>query len=423
VVEHHDALRLRFVQKGGAWQQHNAPAESQPVFTALDLSGLGEAAASKQVEQVSAALQASLDLSHGPLLRLCWLSMPEGGKPRLLIAIHHLAVDGVSWRILLQDLETACRQLQAGQRVQLPPKTSSFQQWAQALVGYANTEVLAGEGDYWEALASQPATPVACDYPDGVNSVASTARVSVELSVEDTQALLQEVPRAFRTEINHALLAALLETIAACTGQSGLWLDMEGHGREDIGADLDVTRTVGWFTCLYPVYLRRPASATAGATLVSVKQQVRTIPRRGIGYGLLRYLRPERRLASFPPAEISFNYLGQFDQLFAAGSLFVPAPESAGPSQAASGLRPYVWDISARIIGDRLQLSWDYSTNLHRETTIRTLADRFAVELRNLVTCSQSPQAGIVSPDDFGLPNLSEAELIRAFSEVGLQSK
>jgi non-ribosomal peptide synthase protein (TIGR01720 family) len=338
---------------------------------------------------------------------------------RLLLVIHHLVVDGVSWRVLLEDLYTAYTQLQAGQVVALPAKTTSFQQWAERLAAYAQSAALRAERDYWRALASQPTRRLPRDHAAGANIVESARTIQVALSVEETQALLTGVPAAYRTQINDVLLTALVQAVGAWSGEARLLLDLEGHGREDLFAEVDLTRTVGWFTTLYPVLLDLRDVTGVGAALQAVKEQLRQVPQRGIGYGVLRYLAADAALQALPAAEIKFNYLGQVDQVVGAtGALFGGARESSGPTQDPHGLRSHLIDVSGVIAGGQLYLTWTYSAAMHDQATIEALAQRYLTALRDLIAHCLLPDAGGFTPSDFPEMNLTQKELDELIAEL-----
>ncbi|MGH7999038.1 MAG: amino acid adenylation domain-containing protein, partial [Brasilonema sp.] len=331
LLVHHDLLRLHFVQAESNWQQIIVDSNKEVPFIRLDLSALSANQQKATLEAAATKLQRSLNLSQGPLMRVALFDFGASKPSRLLIVIHHLAIDGVSWRILLEDFQTAYEQLKCGEAIQLPPKTTSFKHWGERLKEYAHSEATQAEQDYWLAQArkSIPCLPV--DFL-GNNTVASERTVSIALSVEETQALLQDVPTAYRTQINDVLLTALVQTFAQWTGEHLLLVELEGHGREEIFDDVDLSRTVGWFTTHFPVLLDLEKASNPGEALKAVKEQLRGIPKRGIGYGLLRYLNGNKeiteQLQALPQAEVKFNYLGQFDQVLSSSSLFEPAQES-----------------------------------------------------------------------------------------------
>jgi amino acid adenylation domain-containing protein/non-ribosomal peptide synthase protein (TIGR01720 family) len=420
---HHDALRLRFYCDFASWRQiTSTPAESTP-FLRVDLSKMPPEDREAAIESVAAEQQASFNLSEGPLLRVVLMDLGAGQPGRLLIVVHHLAVDGVSWRILLEDLHTAYEQLSAGKVVQLPHRTSSFQLWAQRLSTYANSETAKGELSYWTAEKRREAGRLPLDFPEGVNSAGSARNVTVSLTAEVTRALLRDVPALYRTQINDVLLTALVQAYANQTGQRSLLVGLEGHGREPLFEDLDLSRTVGWFTSYFPLHLHLEKADEPGESLKSIKEQLREVPNRGIGWGLLRYLNNDEKiiasLQSFPSPELSFNYLGQLDRILPERSPFSAAPESAGSNRSPRALRAHIIDVNAHIVGGQLWLRWIYSENLQRRETVEALAQGYVEALRLLVEHCCSREAGSYVPADFPLAKLSASKLDKLFAKSG----
>jgi len=245
--------------------------------------------------------------------------------------------------------------------------------------------------------------------------------VTVGLSAGETEALLSEVPEVYRTQINDVLLASLVEAVGKWTGRRQVLVEMEGHGREEIGDDVDVTRTVGWFTTHYPVVLEVAEGADVGEALKMVKEQLREVPERGLGWGLLRWLREDGAAVrgEAAEAELSFNYLGQFDQVLGDGAAFVPARESAGPERSHTGGRSSRLGITGRVSGGRLLMSWAYSEVMHRRETIERVAEDFISALRKIIAHCQSPEAGGYTPSDFPDADLSQSELDDLAAMIG----
>ena len=435
LLGHHDALRLRFVREAEGWRQWNEGLTGlAPSWTRVDLSGLPPGAAAASLADAGSRAQSSLDLARGPIARAVWIDLP-GGETRLLLVIHHLAVDGVSWRVLLEDLSTAWSQLGSGSEVSLPEKTTSYQDWAELLVEHAagwRPAAMAAELDFWRREEGAPLVALPVDFPGGGNRGAEARRVSVALAVEETQVLLQEVPAVYRTRIDDLLLTALARTFAG-PGEA-LRVDLEGHGRDvevsgagGIGG-VDLSRTVGWFTCIYPVRLEAGGS-DVGAALQAVKEQLRSIPGRGIGWGLLRdrrALRPEADAApDGPPPEISFNYLGQLDTALPEGSPFGVASEDLGPARSARAPRSHLLDVGGAVSGGRLRVTWIYSEGLHHRSTVEAWAERFLAGLRELIAHCLSRarrRLGGYTPGDFPLARLGQAELDRLLcAEWGIE--
>jgi non-ribosomal peptide synthase protein (TIGR01720 family) len=413
LLEHHDALRLRFVREEGGWRQAGTLPGAVP-FAMLDLSALPQAERSHALERAAGALQAGLNLENGPIVRAAVFHFGSGEPDRLLLAIHHLAVDGVSWRILLEDLWTACEQLGRGEGVKLPPKTTSFRSWAEGLAERTHSGAFDSELEHWLEAAGAPVAPLPVDIssPAEANTVASARSIAVSLRPDETEALLQEVPRAYQTQINDVLLAALARAFRNWTGKRYLRVDLEGHGRENVLDGADVSRTVGWFTALYPVLLHLSGSGDPGEDLMTVKEELRQIPGRGVGFGLLRYLGSDQdALAEAPPAEVSFNYLGQLDRVLPEASPFGPAPETAGDLQSPRDRRPWLIEIVASLSEGRLGVTWLYSASVHRRDTVERLANTYLNELRALIEHCRSPHAGGFTPSDFPLADLGQEGL------------
>jgi non-ribosomal peptide synthase protein (TIGR01720 family) len=228
--------------------------------------------------------------------------------------------------------------------------------------------------------------------PGGRNTEASASSITASLSEEDTETLLREAPAALGTEINALLLTALAGSFRQWTGNPALLINLEGHGREDSWADLDVTRTAGWFTTIFPVRLEAE-SADPLETLRAVNDQLRRILNRGIGYGLLRYLcDPEntRRFRALPQPEVSFNYLGQFGQEPAQASFLRPTGGPNGPMRSGRQRRAHLIDVTGGIAGGRLRLEWIYSRELHKVDSVRKIAEAFLIGLRDLAAAARS---------------------------------
>ncbi|MCW2917435.1 MAG: Non-ribosomal peptide synthetase, partial [Actinomycetia bacterium] len=423
LVEHHDTLRLRFLQDEGGWRQEQASMEDVPehLLQVEDLRSVPSGELSAVVEAIAAEAQTTLSLTAGCLLQAVHFDAGPARPARLLVIVHHLAVDAVSWRILLEDLERAYAQILAGEPVSLPLKTTPFRDWARHLEHRARGDEIGAEADFWlTALRAGMQTGLTLDLlPDegealqDTNTRADLATVVVALDAEHTRLLLQEVPLAYRARIDEILLTAVGTALAEWMDEPRLLVDLEGHGREDVGPQLDLSRTVGWFTSVHPVLLEMvPGDPVAAVN--QVKERLRRVPGPGLGYGLLRFLRhdpPAQRLADLPPAAISFNYLGQFDQSFQAEGLWEPAEESEGPGHPLSAPRSYLLEIDAMVLAGELRVTWSYSDRLHHRSTLAALADRCLDVLRTLIDHRKSPEVGDRTAADFADTGLSQGEL------------
>ena len=418
LLRQHDALRNRFQkQRDGEWRQWCAPSEEGELpFAAVDLSEVATAELRNSIEEAAAEWQKSLHF-EGPMLRAVYFNPGEERSARLLLVVHHLIMDAVSWRILLEDLQAAYRQLAAGAAIQLQAKSSSYQQWALKLQAYASSSVLQEEVAYWTDERRLRVQKLPVDQ-EGRNLESTTRHVSNKLSKELTEALLREVPRAYNTQISDVLLAALAGAHQRWTGERLLVVDAEGHGREGLFDEVDLTRTVGWFTSIYPVLVELPAGSDCGERLKSIKEQVRRVKHGGVGYGVLRYLSPDeavrRRLAAQPQAEISFNYLGRYEQAMSEmkeAGLFYAVPERPGPLRAGAMQRRYKLQLACTVNNGELQIGWEYSTDIYRAETVAQLAGEYLEELERLIRHCQSSEAGGFTPSDFPEAELTQSEL------------
>ena len=444
VVTHHDALRLRFVRQRAGWRATNAPSESASVFARLDLGHVAPGEQAAAMRAAAAELHRSLNLEEGPLLRALLFDLGEDVPARMLLTVHHLAVDSVSWRILLEDLQTAYLQLRCGEPVRLPPKTTSFKRWAEHLTDFATYSArasasaeasvahAAGEAAYWRGVLAHRAEKLPLDVPAGgdANTVGATDVVGTRFSVAQTQALLQEVPRTRKATIQEVLTAAAAAAVHRWTGRS-VRLHLEGHGREDLIEDADLSRTVGWFTSLFPLVIdfgetvEQCGEATfdhtdSAAALSTVKEALRSVPRRGIGYGILRYLCPGD-VPEIPAAwepEISFNYLGQLDPEPSEHAGFRIREHPDDMQRSPEAHRPHLLEIDAIVVHGALQVRWTYGTGCHRRATIERLARDAERFVEALLEDPGSETQAAYSPSDFSASELDRAGLDAVLKHV-----
>ena len=395
LVHHHDALRLRFVQQADGWQQAHAAPVSEPLLWQCQASSEAELAA------LCDEAQRSLDLAQGTLLRAALVSMADGSQ-RLLLVIHHLVVDGVSWRILLEDLQQVYRE-QA-----LPAKTSAYQHWAQQLQSHAQT--IDAQLPYWQAQSIDAELP--CDHSEGGLQNRLGKKLETRLDAEQTRRLLQDAPAAYRTQVNDLLLTALARVISRWSEQPAALIQLEGHGREDLFDGIDLSRTVGWFTSLFPVRLH--AAGALPDAIKSVKEQLRAVPDKGLGYGLLRYLgtsQARESLSNLTAPRITFNYLGQFDQQFNDSALFVPASQGSGQAQDPQAPLANWLTVEGQVYGGELALQWGFSREMFEASTVQRLADEYTAELKALIEHCCATPAGQATPSDFPLARLTQLQL------------
>ena len=422
LLDHHDALRMRFHRQDDIWTQENLASERNVVFVVIDLSGIPDVMLRSEIERTAVQVQESLDLSEGPLVRIAKMDLGEARGERLLISIHHTVMDGVSWRILLEDLAAGYEQAQRGLEIDFGGKTSSYQEWGEALTSYADGDEIGKETEYWIERSGEKTGRLPVDYQSGENTVGSRRAVRVALDEGETRDLLTRAGEAYRTRIQEVLVCALSEALSEWTGNDRVKIEIEGHGREDIASGIDVTRTIGWFTSVYPLIIDFDRKSGSGEKLKSVKEQMRRVPNQGIGYGILRYLSADEHtvesLKQQGDAEVVFNYFGQLDNA-ASPSQFAMAPEDKGSDRSERAHRIYLLDVVGDVAGGVLTLSFWYSENRHRRETIERLALRCRGALSNLIAHCLSEGAGGYTPSDFELVDIQQSDLDRIAASGG----
>ncbi|WP_445009164.1 amino acid adenylation domain-containing protein [Pseudomonas rhodesiae] len=395
---HHDVLRLRFSQHGAEWKAEHAEPASGLLWhaTVPDTQAL-----TARCEEA----QRSLAL-NGPLLRVLLADLPDGSQ-RLLLVMHHLVVDGVSWRVVLEDLQSLYRQHA------LPAKTTSFKAWAERVQGYAHSEAIQSQKHFWLQQLDGMHTDLPCRDPHGARPGRLARTLVSRLDAERTRQLLQQAPAAYRTRINDLLLTALARVICQWTGHASSLIQLEGHGREDLFDDIDLSRTLGWFTSVFPVRLT-PADSMADS-IKQIKEQLRAIPDNGLGFGALRYLGDDATRQAFsrlPVPRITFNYLGQVDASFdQPDGLFATASESAGAEQSPDAPLSNWLTVNGQVYGGELHMGWTFSPLMFDPEVIEALSVAFSRELTALIAHCCTPGNSGVTVSDFPLARLNQQQL------------
>ncbi|MCG8313833.1 MAG: amino acid adenylation domain-containing protein, partial [Pseudomonadales bacterium] len=421
VVVQHDALRLRFeYAEAGVHQYHHDDPEGYNHFALheVDLRKKPKHSIAQEISAQASGIQSSLNLQKGPLLSVAVFELPENTR-KLLLTIHHLVVDGISWRVLLDDFTTALDALVNKQPPKFQPKTTSYKQWIEALQDHVNQGALAEEVSYWQKLVAKEKPQLPVDHPEGANLVAFSSKHTVVVDTAKTTELLRDVPRAYKTEINDILLTALAKTIANWSGNNDLLIDLEGHGRELFNERVDLSRTVGWFTSVYPVRLAYDSALPIDVNVKGIKENLRTIPNRGFGYGALKYLSENEEirevLAAAPKADVVFNYLGQFDAVLDNNPWFSLATEDKGSEHSLESHEPHLLSVNSHVVNGSLHIEWIYSTAKYEADTIAYLANQYVENLRQIIEYCLDPTTFGYTPSDFPLAQLPQQEIDRLF--------
>ncbi|MBK5491094.1 amino acid adenylation domain-containing protein [Bacillus sp. TH17] len=418
LLKHHDALRFRYEQlPNGTWRQRNEGTDEHSVLHVVKRNKANEQAWNKVIQEEMNITQTSFNLVTGPLMRVVYFEDTLSGNDRIFWVIHHLVVDGVSWRILLEDLQVVYNQMKQGQGVRLPAKSTSFKEWSERLQAYSDSGISKEVQDYWNERVEKETMKIPMDYPMQETTEESIDQVTRTLGVEETHALLQEVPVTHKTRINEVLLAALGQAIVDFTNQQTVSIHLEGHGREEMVEGIDLSRTVGWFTSIYPVHLNFQGTKTPIEGLKAVKDQLRQIPNRGVDYGILRYLKKELLPFYQQKPSISFNYLGQFDQVFSKESLFMQETGFTFLDHAPDSKPSHLIEVIGMVKDEKLHFVWIYSREQFSRLKIQAIADGMLRHLRQLINKPTTESAFTVS-DFADAEDLTEESLSKVLLKL-----
>lgn len=414
LVKHHDALRLKFYYEGNAWHQVNTEFTDQNLLKTIDLAEFEGQNLDEVVKQHMITAQSSFNLGE-PLLIKAILFRNYRDKILLMIIAHHLVVDGVSWRILLEDLQRVYNQLTLEKPVSFPEKTTSYKHWAEQLINYAQSEAALEKLAYWVEADYKGVSSLPSDYENGSNREQDQSTVMVSFTQNETRQILNEAIKNYSITINQLFLAALGSALSRWAGNNRYLVDLESHGRVDKFDHIDVSRTVGWFTAVYPNLISIDAQMTPEAALKAIKEQTAQLPDDCIEYLLIKYGSQNQKLVevlnTIPKSDILFNYLGKLDQENQEQALFTVSPQMAEFSRDPANERLYKLEINGYVAESQLYFNWSYSKQMYKQETIAALVADFKFKLLELAEfCINSATMGF-SPSDFPNAELNEQEL------------
>ncbi|KAF6626198.1 amino acid adenylation domain-containing protein, partial [Paenibacillus sp. EKM208P] len=396
ILAHHDYLRTVLKQSNESIKAWNRKISSENLYslTVYDLDDCIDLPGT--IERLANQTQGALNLNHGPLINVAIFKTSSGDH--LLISVHHFIIDMVSWRILLEDFSTVYKQVRNHKEIKLPNKTSSFQDWASSLLQYAQSEKLIEEKKYWNKIFERNYNQLPKDFKENKGTVTTSETVTVSLSSKDTKALLKNSHQTYNTEINDLLLVALGMSVKKWANINDIIINLEGHGREQLFNHLNITRTVGWFTTQYPVVLNMEESSNLEKTIQQTRDMLREIPNKGIGYGILKYLSSATEdFKNHYIPEISFNYLGQFDQDLQNNTNYL-SDYSKGSDVSLKQSRTNSLDIYGMAINGKLSLTINYSNLQYRKKTIMSLVKLLEDNLKQVIHhCSTKNTEALMS--------------------------
>ncbi len=404
LIEHHDALRMNYGQEKKALYFNDAYLLEDNKIEIYNLSGMSSSERDTRILQIYNKVKASFNIEKGLLFKACLIKQ-EDYKVQLLLTAHHLIVDGVSWRILLDDINYMLNQLFNRQIIKLPQKTQSIKKWAELIEGYINADIYK-EVDYWKSVIDKEfAFPT--DYTSAEDTKGSGKTITGRLEVQDTVNLLLNANKAYNTDIRDLLIVSLIKTIKQFSHTEKIVIEMEGHGREDVFNSIDISRTVGWFTSIYPFYIRLNNNDLSSQIRL-VKEQIRKIPNNGFRFGILKYL--SKSISDNNEKRIRFNFLGDFDSQNNSDFYKVLNTES-GEDISEENLLTCLLDINCFIMDKELNVKVTYSNNLFYLETMERFLEEFIDNVKIIIKHCCNKREVEFTPSDFDTVDISMEDL------------
>lgn len=365
--------------------------------------------------------QESLNLSEGPLLRVVLVKGSKSNPDKIFIICHHLIIDAVSWRILAEDLAALFDAYEMGSPIELPSKTTSYLDWAKEIYHSVESSKWDNEIQYWQNLSARSYEKIQYDN-NGTNNEERMQTHNTLLSEEYTSKLLFKVHHAYNTEIGDLLLSALFYTFKKIFSVISIKVDLEGHGREDVFSKVDISRTIGWFTSIFPFYLEIPSSEKLDDLIKVTKENIRNIPNRGFGYGLLKYLNSSKPrgelLRSEYDSEVRFNYLGRFDNIETNGDFSRISSPIKLANRSNRQKSQYLININAMITNNELIIYWGYSSSFFNKKTIEAVGQKYIDTLKLIIDHCANVSAVSYTPSDLPEIEIDQKCLDELFEEL-----
>ncbi|OEU67170.1 MAG: hypothetical protein BBJ57_13610 [Desulfobacterales bacterium PC51MH44] len=410
IQQHHDILRARYYQDNEHWVQEIASEDD--FVCAFEFADLRKDQNFREtIRRRGDFINKNLNLQAGPLMKVLFFRTGEGDQ--IMIVIHHLLIDGISWRILLEDFALEYQRVIKGQHIRFPAKTDSFKHWATEMVHYAQSDFLLKEKSYWASLEAKSVPVLPVDHESNVNSYSNSETICIRFAKKETETILTNVNHAYTTTTEDILLTALVRAIYRWKHIDRTLITLEGHGRENVINGQNISRTVGWFTSIYPVLFDLPVDRDIGYQIKVIKETIRKVPNRGIGYGILKYLtRPDKKkeLSFSLNPQIGFNYLGQFDA-DAGTELFAVSTDLVGKPVNPEAERLCELEISGIILNNELEITVSYNNICFEKNSVTEFLNGFQEEMRKIIWHCQKKKTTDLTPADLTCSELSIDEL------------
>lgn len=405
LIEHHDGLRLNFDEKEQTLYFNNNHLKEDFKIDTYDISNIEEDKKSDKIHQICTEARKSLDLANSLLLKAVLIKL-DGSVERLFITAHHIVIDGVSWRILLEDLYTVYKVLEQGKEVVLPKKTAPLSDWHKELVRYSEINQLESEREYWNEIEEfNFALPSDYEVKDwGVNNI---DKVDGNLSKEDTSYLLKESYKIYNTDVVTLLIVSLAKALKSWVQEDTFIIELENHGRHI--DNIDVSRTIGWFTAMHPVKIQIESNNTS-EQIMSIKEQIKGIPNKGIGYGFLKYIKQDFKYDKNTISEIRFNYLGQFDNE-AENDLFFNCEEDIGKEIEETNHITAKVEINCMVVNGIFKMDMNYNQKAYDRDTMRGFQELYFSNLKALLQFMRQETEVYFTPSDFDTAGIVQEDL------------
>lgn len=408
LIEHHDGLRVNYDSKNNNLYYNNRYLDNSSPFKYIDIAQDSYDNKCKSIKALIEEANIKFDIENNLLFNVTMINLGNY-RQALLFTAHHLIVDGVSWRIILDDFVNILKQLNEDMEVKIPMKTHSFKEWAEALREYSIKD-FGEEKAYWQSILDK-GNSYPMDYFKEEDSVKTSNVIYRELDESTLNDLTNKVNEIYNIELNEVLIVALVLTINALTNEDDIIIEIERHGREAINNYIDVSRTVGWFTSMYPAYFNVDEK-NMEENIKSLKEQLRNIPNKGFDYSILKFLNKE--LKEQEGKYIRFNYLGDFDNIIDKEKLNLLNIEFGLESDKDNPLTALI-DISAMVVNRRLKVNAEYSKNRFKDETIVRFIERYIDTLKLILDKCTDKEFKEFTPSDFDAVDISQEDLDALF--------
>ncbi|WP_051569308.1 non-ribosomal peptide synthetase [Alkaliphilus transvaalensis] len=410
LIKHHDGLRLNYSRERNSLFYNSEHLKHPFIIEQYDISNLEEQEKEDCLKEIGEQMKASFNLEKDLLIKAALIKNTPA-EDYLMVTAHHIVVDGVSWRIILEDLYHIIGTLMKDQEPQLPHKTASLIDWREALDDYV-AENLAEKGTtYWEELETET-FKLPMDFTTEDWSTANSAIVTINLTKEETQQLIKEANRSYNTQGQELLLVALTRAMTNWTCGTSVTLELEDHGRR-LEA-VDVSRTIGWFTAMYPIKLN-VSKEDIGGQIKEIKEQLRSLSEDMIEFGLLKYIKNTLKESNNSMSEVRFNYLGRFDSEL-ENDLFQYTFADTGAETSPLNQLTTKLDINSMIVNGSMRVEITYNQNAHRRESIESFAISYVEEIRQVLEHTLGKDEVEFTPSDFDTLDIGQDDLDSLFS-------